>query len=122
MEIKYSEDLIHVLLQKSLYAEKVLYKCFYWYGGSFNVDIKDYSDVEFLVLLKPKEEVKEIQPIIDKIKRDLIDFKLREIVAKETQVLRELLVAKAFANFEEEDNDPSTDVSDPVGFNPLTLS
>ena len=50
-------------------------------------------------------------------KRDLIDFKLRDIVTKETQTIRELITAKAFAYFDLDDN-PATEISDPVGFNP----
>jgi hypothetical protein len=62
-----------------------------------------------------------LQKLKEKISQDLIDFKLRDIVFQETQTIRELLLAKAFANYEIGD-DPITDVSDPVGFKPEDLS
>ena len=57
---------------------------------------------------------------IEKIKQDLLDFKLRDIINKETRIIRELLIAKAFANYDDEE-DPTTDISDPVGFSPKSI-
>jgi hypothetical protein len=51
-----------------------------------------------------------------KLERDLVDFNLRDIVTKETQNVRDLLIAKAFSNGEFDELPPG-DVSDPVGFN-----
>lgn len=50
----------------------------------------------------------------------MIDFKLRDIVSKETKTIRELIIAKAFAYYEE-DQSPDTEISDPVGFNPENI-
>jgi His-Xaa-Ser system protein HxsD len=109
-----------VLIEKELYNEDVLHKCFYWYGDNFNVDISINSDKLFLVKLQPNSETVDLEKTLDKIKRDLIDFKLRDIVTKETKTIRELIIAKAFAYYDLE-NDPETEVSDPVGFNPKEI-
>jgi hypothetical protein len=51
----------------------------------------------------------------------LIDFSLRDIVTKETQNIRDLLIAKAFSNGEF-DEEPTGDASDPVGFNVKSIN
>jgi len=104
-------------LEKSIYSEDILYKCFYWYGNDFTVNIVDKVD-KFEVSIKFNDQ-KEIdfQKLTQRIKQDLIDFKLRDIVTKETKNIRELIVAKAFAYYQIEEN-PTTEISDPVGFNP----
>ncbi|HTN37322.1 MAG TPA: His-Xaa-Ser system protein HxsD, partial [Arachidicoccus sp.] len=99
-----------------LYSEDVIFKCFYWYGDTFHVDISSQSKKEYAILLTPKNDI-DYDLIIGKIKTDLIDFKLRDIVSKETKTIRELIIAKAFAYYEE-DQSPDTEISDPVGFNP----
>ena len=53
-----------------------------------------------------------------KLTRDLIDFNLRDIVTKETQNVRDLLIAKAFSHGEFYEV-PVGEVSDPVGYTPL---
>lgn len=117
MQIEIKNKKIEIVVDKSIYCEDVLYKCFYWYGANFNVEIETHSKESFKVYIAAKNQGENLEEIINKIQQDLIDFKLRDIVTKETKVIRELLVAKAFAYYELDDN-PTTDVSDPVGFNP----
>ncbi|RYE57212.1 MAG: His-Xaa-Ser system protein HxsD [Sphingobacteriales bacterium] len=101
-------------------ASCFLYKCFYWYGGNFDVVISHPNTQQYQIELSPKFESPDFNETISKVKRDLIDFKLRNIVTKETQTIRELIVAKAFANYDDEEN-PSTELADPVGFDPLSI-
>ena len=51
---------------------------------------------------------------LQKLERDLIDFKLREIVVKETKNVRDLLIAKAFAH-QDDLEEPPGEIADPVG-------
>ena len=107
----------HFSLEEALYNESVLYKCFYWYGAEYDVSITKQKETYHIGLISKTDMGINHDALEKKIKQDLIDFKLRDIVAKETKNIRELLTAKAFAHFESEEN-PSTEVSDPVGFNP----
>lgn len=109
-----------IYLEKDLYSADVVYKCFYWYGDNFNIDIQSYSSTQFLVTVIPKNEQEDLKSLIEKIQKDLIDFKLRDIVTKETKTIRELIIAKAFAYYGIDDN-PITNVSDPVGFEPNAI-
>lgn len=68
----------------------------------------------------PKAQTTIDDQLISRIKQDLIDFRLREIVSRETATIRELLIAKAFAHYE--DIEPVTAISDPVGFDPSEIT
>ena len=120
MEIEMTDNCIIVIVEKEIYNSDVLHQCFYWYGNEFVVEINSKGDALFEVKLEPKNK-QDIQAtfsaLSEKIKQDIVDFKLRDIVTKETKVVRELLIAKAFAHYDSGEN-PATEVSDPVGFNP----
>jgi len=117
MEIKILNDsTAQVIIDRKIYSLEVVHKCFYWYGGKYSVNIK--TEGEFLIVeLSELSNEGTIEEIFQKIKNDLIDFKTREIVSIETKNIRDLLVAKAFANGEYDDPAPG-EISDPVGFKP----
>lgn len=104
-------------LKEELYTEDVLFKCFYWYGADYSIDINKKDGTYFIVLIPKLDQSINHDELLLKIKNDLIDFKLRHIVANETKNIRELLTAKAFAHFQIDEN-PETEISDPVGFDP----
>lgn len=120
MEIEITERGICITSEKSLISKEALYKCFYWYGNRYEVVISDHSATEYQVILTPFQGINTADEVTKRIKRDLLDFALRDIVTKETQSIRELLVAKAFAYYDT-DHYPSASVSDPVGFDPLMI-
>jgi hypothetical protein len=59
--------------------------------------------------------------LLTKIKRDLVDFKTRDIISAETRNIREILIAKAFANDDSFDEPPPDNVNDPLGFDPSNI-
>jgi His-Xaa-Ser system protein HxsD len=123
VDIRFKDSEIEVLLDRDIYNIEMLYKCFYWYAGSYSIDITEVDTEHFLVSLKlQKDTINSInnEEMGDKIRTDLIDFKLREIVTKETSNIRDLIIAKAFAHYEEP-LIPGSVVSDPVGFDPSEL-
>jgi His-Xaa-Ser system protein HxsD len=119
-----NSDLLLIKVDKKLYSEDVLYKCLYWYTGKYNISIETFDDQYNYVSIKlpnslsiSEENAKQLN---EQLLRDLIDFKLRDIITKETQTVRELIIAKAFANFQI-DAQSNFDISDPVGFNPNNI-
>jgi His-Xaa-Ser system protein HxsD len=117
-EIK--DDEIIVFADSSLYSKDSLFKCLYWYGDKYHANVSFADSNTYRISVKPistniltKEE---LEKLMQKLERDLIDFNLRDIVTKETQNIRDLLIAKAFSNGEYDETPPG-DVSDPVGFN-----
>lgn len=119
MDIKISDNILALTVDATIYSETVLFKCFYWYANAFEVEISKISPSSYAVHLRPKE-TPDWDTIIPKIKRNLVDFKLRQIVTDETATIRDLIVAKAFAHYEETDT-PLTAIADPVGFDPQTV-
>lgn len=122
MNFEIHDEKLSISLNREMYSIDILFKCFYWYGKEFLVEIDELTESNNLVTLAYKDRHSPVgvwDEIIPRIKQDLIDFKLRDIVTKETQTIRELITAKAFAYYETED-DPASEISDPVGFNPKT--
>ena len=116
------ENKLILNIDKGLYSSDVLHKCFYWYGNRFIIDINVLNDKYFEIVLTKTESIEENWDLLTaKIKRDLVDFKLRDIVTKETQNVRDLIIAKAFAYYDIETENKITEVSDPVGFNPSEI-
>lgn len=104
----------------SLFSKEAVFKCLYWYGDKFVTSV-DLIGETYEIELTPGNEVSQDDlPLYQhKLSRDLIDFNLRDIVVKETQNVRDLLVAKAFSNGEF-DEEPVGDVADPVGYESLS--
>ncbi len=117
-EIKNNE--VIVFADTSLYSKDSIFKCLYWYGDKFHTNVSFADSGTYRVSLKPISTNQlsnlELELLLQKLERDLVDFNLRDIVTKETQNVRDLLIAKAFSNGEF-DEMPLGNVSDPVGFN-----
>jgi His-Xaa-Ser system protein HxsD len=122
-EIKDNE--IIVFADTSLYSKDSIFKCLYWYGDKFHTNVSFADSNTYRVSIKPVStnqlSQQEQENLLLKLERDLVDFNLRDIVTKETQNVRDLLIAKAFSNGEFDELPPG-DVSDPVGFNPREVS
>lgn len=114
------DEEIHIFVDATIFSKEVILKCLYWYGDKFHTSVNLLSSNTFEIVLKPLSSNKipqeELELYLLKVERDLIDYSLRDIVNKETQNIRELLIAKAFANGDYEELPPG-EISDPVGFN-----
>jgi len=114
------DDAVTVFADTSLFSKDAILKCLYWFGDKFHTNVSLIDDL-YQITLKPlalanvKED--ELDFYLQKLERDLVDFQLRDTIAKETQNVRDLLVAKAFSNGEF-DEEPQGNISDPVGYNP----
>lgn len=117
-EIKDNE--IIVFADTALYSKDSIFKCLYWYGDKYHTNVSFADSNTYRVSVKPISTIQlsqqEQENLLLKLERDLVDFNLRDIVSKETQNVRDLLIAKAFSNGEFDELPPG-DVSDPVGFN-----
>ncbi|MFC1784970.1 His-Xaa-Ser system protein HxsD [Candidatus Neomarinimicrobiota bacterium] len=119
--VKQIEDLNNqLIIDRNIYNVKIIHKCLYWYGDKISFDVKTENN-SIVITLPDGLDEEEIRKIKDKIRTDLIDHKTREIISDETHNIREILIAKAFADSDEFDESPPGDVSDPVGFDPSTI-
>jgi His-Xaa-Ser system protein HxsD len=116
MEFRLNQNRFEFEVDLEIYSLDILHKCFYWYAGSFAIDIDRISDAKGLVRLCPKEGMPrktDWQSLQEKIKTDLIDFKTRDIITNETANVRDLLIAKAFSHSDEHDTPPIGDIPYP---------
>lgn len=113
-------DEIIVFADTNLYSKDSIFKCLYWYGREFRTNVSFADSNTYRIVIKPlspsTSSKEQLELILHKLERDLIDFNLRDIVTKETQNIRDLLIAKAFSSGEF-DELPIGELSDPVGFN-----
>ena len=111
---------IIVFADTNLYSKDSIFKCLYWYGDKFHTNLSFADSNTYRVSVKPTSTIQlnsvDLESLLLKLERDLVDFNLRDIVTKETQNVRDLLIAKAFSNGEFDELPPG-EVSDPVGFN-----
>ena len=119
MKINLINNSISIAVDAKIYNLDMIHKCFYWYTDNYIVEIDEKKD-KIVVTLSPKEETKieenQFSTISKKIKNDIVDFKTRDVITKETKTIRELLIAKAFYPIEEGMEKPPGEISDPVGF------
>ncbi|WP_343744041.1 His-Xaa-Ser system protein HxsD [Chitinophaga sp.] len=122
MEALQSENVLKVTVDADMYPEVVLLKCLYWYSNTFEVDVRKSSALQYEITLKPlrHSDTMNWDAVVLKLKQDLIDFKLRQYVTDETKVIRELIIAKAFVYYDQQE-DPASEISDPVGFTPQSV-
>lgn len=115
-----NDNEIVVFADATLFSKDAIFKCLYWYGDKFHTNVAFADSNTFKISITPLTTAniiaEELEFYQQKLERDLIDFHLRDIVTKETQNIRDLLIAKAFSNGEF-DEEPIGEVSDPVGFN-----
>jgi His-Xaa-Ser system protein HxsD len=111
---------IIVFADATLYSKDSIFKCLYWYGDKYHTTVSFADSNTYRISLKPMSDnplpQQQLEILLQKLERDLIDFNLRDIVTKETKNIRDLLIAKAFSNGEFDELPPG-DISDPVGFN-----
>jgi His-Xaa-Ser system protein HxsD len=91
-----------------IFHEEVIFKCLYWYTDKFIISVKFEADNYYKIILISKNNLSnlELSFYLDKLSNDLNDFKLRDIVTKETHNIRDLLIAKAFSNYTSEEEPP----------------
>jgi His-Xaa-Ser system protein HxsD len=115
-----SERRMVVSLDQTLYTEALIYKCVYWFTDNFDVSISRSGESTLIVEIAAKKDpisTDEMLSLESRLKRDLIDFKTREIIQRETQTIRELIIAKAFSPLEDLDLIDPTDVESSDEFN-----
>lgn len=112
------DGVVTVFVDSTLYSREAIFKCLYWYGNKFRTGI-NLANTTYEITLTPLAtvvaETENFTETLEQLERDLIDFNLRDIVTRETRNVRDLLIAKAFANGEFEE-DPPGEITDPVGF------
>lgn len=89
------------IIDIALFNENVITKALYWYIESFSVFWNKRSENIHEITLKVMPDAKNkytFEYITNKFNQDLIDYKNRDLIIKETKDIRNILYVKAFAN------------------------
>ena len=88
-------------IDTNIYPDVVIDKVLYWYSSGYIILRKKVADTSIeQVTLRRKDSTSEIiwASVIADLSQKLVDYKNRKVVQDETNNLRELFFAKAFAN------------------------
>jgi His-Xaa-Ser system protein HxsD len=109
-----SESDITLLVDETIYSRSALLKTCYWFTNRCYVFISRHDKQHLAVRLASKPSSSALDAIAGEFENALLDHQLRFEIAKETATLRELIVAKAFAEGNALEDLPVGDDRDPV--------
>ena len=101
---------MEVNVDRRIYNDSVISKVIYWLSGDYVISrsLIDENTEKISILIKNNLREEE-ENLNDKFQNLLNDFKLRDIIAKETKDIKTILYAKAFADDENLSEDDITD-------------
>lgn len=98
---KVTDDTIELKVNLNIYSDTVISKVLYWLSANFIIERKTISTLTQQILLKHKNgniSGEDLEKYMGEIAQMFADYKVREIVRKETEGIRNILYLKAFAN------------------------
>jgi His-Xaa-Ser system protein HxsD len=112
-------DAVEIELDAAVYRLEAVKKAAYRFGDRCVVTIDTMKPGTVRATLNPKAET-DVAELAGEFKNEVLDQELREVVAKETEVIRNLLLAQAFSKTAL--LDPAGDAADfredPLGIRP----
>jgi His-Xaa-Ser system protein HxsD len=102
------------LVEDSIYSRIALLKTCYWFTDRAFVFVYRYDERHLGVILRLKHPGPELETIAGEFGNSLLDHQLRTEIERETATVRELIIAKAFADTDALDDVPVGDDRDPV--------
>jgi len=100
-QIIFKEDgqFFNIFIPQKLYSKEAILNCLYWKLNDFNIHFSVFSEKKFLIVINLTDlSFQQKDNLRNTFSNELMDYELREIVNKETKNIRELIIAKAFAN------------------------
>lgn len=92
---------MNIRVDKRLYSDEVISKCVYWYTSDFTVIRQIDGNDEIIDFLPRNSLSMNEDSFLDDFWRKLNDYKLREIIERQTREIRIILYAKAFEGSED---------------------
>ena len=100
-QIIFNEDgkFLNILIPQKLYSKEAILNFLYWKLDESTIHFSIFSDSEFKVSIDLSSfSAQQLTDFKRTLSNELIDYELREIVNNQTKNVRELIIAKAFAN------------------------
>jgi His-Xaa-Ser system protein HxsD len=112
-----------LVLESCQFSRDAALRAAYWFSRDLDIEFPpSESESKYTVVLKPKTALptlddpkpKSLAELVSDFQNALIDFELRVRVQRETSSVRELLLAKAFAEAGVLEDNPPGSFDDPV--------
>jgi His-Xaa-Ser system protein HxsD len=116
-------DSITLVLEINQFSRDAALRTAYWFSRDLHIEFPpSETESTYSVTLKAKTNLpmlddpkpKSLQELVSEFQNSLVDFELRVRVQKETASVRELLLAKAFAEAGVLEDNPPGSFDDPV--------
>jgi His-Xaa-Ser system protein HxsD len=105
------------VIDETVYSRRAVLRASHWYTDKFFVSISTAKTGTLAVTLRPKKETTDLDRLVNEFEGVVLDAQLKIEIGDETATIRELIVAKAFAEGDLLDDSPFADWRDPVAQN-----
>ena len=112
--ISRSGNEITLLVDEAIYGRTAVLKSCYWFTDRCFIFIYRHDEKHLAIRLAAKSSSLGLDAVAGEFENALLDHQLRFEIARETATLRELIVAKAFAEGDVLEDPPVGDDRDPV--------
>ena len=113
LQIEEDESSATLTVDESVYCVEAVRHATYWFTDRCFVTLSRSSGV-ISVRLEPNGKAVDLRQVAGELQVSLLDAQLRVEIGRETAQIRELIVAKAFAEGDLLEDDPVGDWRDPV--------
>lgn len=109
------DDEFVLLVDETIYSRSAILKTCYWFTDRCYVFVYRHDGEHLAVRLTAKlGDISLLEAVVGEFENALLDQQLRFEIERETATLRELIVAKAFADTDLLEDQPFGDDRDPV--------
>jgi His-Xaa-Ser system protein HxsD len=109
-----TEDEVRLLVDETVYSREAVLRACYWFTDRAYLFVSRPDPQRLLVSLRAKPGGPSLDSIAGEFANALLDHQVRQEIERETSRVRELIVAKAFAEGNLLDDLPVGDDRDPV--------
>lgn len=109
-----TESEVRFLVDETVYSREAVLRACYWFTDRCYLFISRPSPQRLLVSIRAKSGGPSLDSVTGEFGNALLDHQVRQDIERETSRLRELIVAKAFAEGNLLDDAPVGDDRDPV--------
>ena len=109
-----TEDEVRLLVDETVYSREAVLRACYWFTDRSYLFVSRFGPERLLVSIRAKPGGASIDSIAGDFANALLDQQVRREIERETSRVRELIVAKAFAEGNLLDDRPVGDDRDPI--------
>jgi His-Xaa-Ser system protein HxsD len=117
VQFRLGDSSIVFVVDEAIYSRGAILRALHWYSDQFGISTSTEPDGTFVITMRSKKQNADFQQLANEFENKLLDAQLRIEIRDETSRIRELIVAKAFAEGDLLDDTPIGDWRDPVAQN-----